>query len=667
MSILKINNLSMAFGGQDLFSGLSAQINRGDHIGLVGPNGVGKTTLLRLIIRELEPISGHTTGQPGLRIGYLPQHRDYNLDQTVYDEVRTGLGEVKTIEDELRRLEDEIKSHENTYPSTDPATGVSDKARGESPLDRLFSRYAELTDRFGLLDGPTAQARVKSLLTGLGIPENLWESPLKNLSGGERNMVGLARILIGDHDLLLLDEPGNHLDFSGLDWLETFLQASDKAFIIVSHNRYMLDRVCRRIWELERGVLEEYGGNYSDYRREKLTKQLSQDAAYKRAQKDIRRLQFNIQRLKAWSSVYNNPKLARTARVFEARVDQLKQVQKSSGDGRKFRFRLTAPPPKGRIALEIKDYRKRFEGNPVLLDNVNFLITQGERVAFVGDNGSGKSTLIRDIIGEGNWEHPRLRIGKSVSTGYFSQLGENLEMKSTVIDEAMRLTGLLRGEAADLAHRFLFTRDDLEKPVSVLSGGEKARLQLAVLMHSGANMLLLDEPTNHLDIPSREAVEDALEEFPGTLVLVSHDRYFLNKLADRILHFRTPNVIPYDGNFNDFWVKNRHHYRSTDRGARGPVRSSGRLHDARESAGGKADKPKRRRLKFDPQRFRELEAEIKRLEDIRPGIETELDRLVAKGKEERARSRRRRLTDIDRKLEELYDEWLILGEKKKKW
>ncbi len=662
---MRINSLSMAFGGQNIFSELNTQINKADHIGLVGPNGAGKTTLLRLIVRELEPISGHVTGQPGLRIGYLPQHRDYNLDQTVYDEVYTGLGEVKAIDTELRRLEKEIKKAENTPPPTISTTGDEEKLRGKTQLDRLFNHYAELIDRYNLLGGPTAEARVKSLLNGLGIPERLWLNPMHNLSGGERNMVGLARILIGDHDLMLLDEPGNHLDFSGLDWLETFLRASDKAFIIVSHNRYMLDRVCLKICELERGKLTEYTGNYSDYRREKLVKQLAQDSAYKRAQKDIQRLRFNIQRLKAWSSVYDNPKLARTAKVFEARVEELKHVQKSTGDGRKLRFRLLSKPSKGKIALEVKHYHKQFEGNPVLLSDVSFLITQGEQVAFVGDNGTGKSTLIRDVIRHGNWEHPNLRVGKSVSVGYFSQLGENLEMKSNVIEETMRLTGLLKGEAADLVYRFLFTNDDLEKPIKVLSGGEKARLQLAVLMHSGAGMLLLDEPTNHLDINSREAVEDALEEFPGTLIVVSHDRYFLNKLADRILHFLPPDIIPYDGNFNDFWQKNKHHYRSTDRSGRGFVkRRTSRLSSNDDF---KNTKLKSKRLKFDPQRFRELEAEIKRLEDVRPNIEEELDKLVAKGKGHRAASRRRRLDEIDRKLEELYDEWLLLGEKKKKW
>jgi ATP-binding cassette subfamily F protein 3 len=662
MSILKLNNIAMSFGGQDLFAGVTVQINRSDHIGLVGPNGVGKTTLLRLIIRELELKGGHIAGQPGLRIGYLPQDRDFDPDLTVYREVYSGLGEVNVVEAEMKKLEAQIGELEQTE-------NEENDNNSRKILDKLFNRYAELTDRFNLLGGTTAEGRVKSILDGLGIPERLWDNPMENLSGGERNMVGLARILVGDHDLMLLDEPGNHLDFSGLDWLENYLRASAKAFVVVSHNRYLLDRVCDRIWELERGKLVEYGGNYSDYRAEKLTRQLAQGAAYKRAQNDIRRLEFNIQRLKAWSSVYDSPKLAKTARVFEARVDELKKVQRPTGDGKKLRFRLLAEPPKGNIALEIKNYTRQFDENPPLLENVNFLISQGERVAFIGDNGTGKSTLIRDVIQEGSWEHPNLRVGKSVKFGYFSQLGENLDMKATIQDDAMRLTGLLRGSAADLLHRFLFTFDDLDKPVGVLSGGEKARLQLAVLMHSGPDMLLLDEPTNHLDIPSREAVEDALEEFPGTIIVVSHDRYFLNKIADRILHFTPPDIIQYDGNFSDFWAKNAHLYKSFERGGRGFIarRTSAEKEAGKATEGGDGKKSKPKRLKFAPQRFKELEAEIRRLEAARPEIEDEFNKLILKGKSTRATLRRRRLDEIDRKLEILYSEWMVLGERKKKW
>ncbi len=637
----------MAYGGQDIFEGLTSQINKGDHIGLVGPNGAGKTTLLRLLMGQLQPLDGSIHKQPELAIGYLMQNPEYPGGQTAFDEVYEGLGEIKQVEARMKEFELKIEQAQN---------------EDQREAEKLGMKYAELTDRYQILGGPAAEARIAALLDGLGVPRRIWQSSMESLSGGERNMVGLARILVGNHDLMLLDEPGNHLDFSGLEWLEHFLKTSEKAFIIVSHNRYTLDRVCTKIWELQRGKLDLYTGNYSDYRAEKLTKQLVQEAAYHRAQKEIDRLQFNIQRMKAWSSVYDNPKLAKTAKIFEKRVEDLKEVDKPQGDGKKLRLRFLTKPPRGHIALDVKEYRIQFDESPPLLENVNFLITQGERAAMVGDNGTGKSTFLKEVIDRGRWENPNLRVGKSVSVGYYAQLGENLEPKRTVIENAMRLTGLLRGNAADLLHRFLFTRDDLEKYVQVLSGGEKARLQLATLVTSGADMLLLDEPTNHLDIASREAVEDALEEFPGTLVVVSHDRYFLDKIADRIFHFVPPDVSEYEGNFSEFWAKHKKLY---------SVKTSKSTHalPKRVVHGQDKGKPKtkQKRFKFDAIRFRELEAEIKRLEDLRPEIETEYNTLTSKGKTARAEKRKVRLDKLDGQLEDLYEEWLLLGEKKKKW
>ena len=625
---------------------IQAKIERGNHIGLVGPNGVGKTTLIRLITGSLEPSGGHVALFPELKIGYLPQHPDYPDEQTVFGEVFAGLGEVRQIERQLRDCESKLKHVEQ---------------EGSEALQQWAQRYADLSERFEMLGGSNAEGRVEEMLNGLGIPHRLWQSRMSSLSGGERNVVGLARILIGDHDLFLLDEPGNHLDFSGLEWLENLLVTTQKAFVIVSHNRYLLDKVCNQVWELNRSELTTYTGNYSQYRQEKLSAQLRQEMEFKRAQKDINRLQFNIQRLKSWASVYDNPALAKTAKIFEKRVEKLQQYEKPTGDGKKMNFRFLTPPQKGNIALDVKSYTKQFDGHPPLLENVSFLISKGERVAFVGNNGTGKSSLLKDIVDEGRWESDVLRVGKSVQVGYFAQLGENLDPKSSLVENAMKMTGMLRGNATDLLHRFLFTRDDLEKNVSVLSGGEKARLQLAVLVSSGADMLLLDEPTNHLDIPSREAVEDALEEFPGTLLFVSHDRYFLDKLSDQVVHFEPPNVTAYDGNFTEFWSKRKKSATAVKPLGHSPM-------DGKKPLSKKvSDKPKQKKLKFDPQRFKELDAEIHRLEASIPEIEQEYETLLQKGKTVRAEHRRKRLKKINHKLEKLYDEWLILGEKKKKW
>ncbi len=639
----------MEFGAQRLFAGVTAQVVRGAHVGLVGPNGVGKTTLLRLIMGECEPSAGHIARLAGLRIGYLPQLPLYPPGQTVLQAVLEGMDEILELEEDIRHHEQELGKTENRKLKTEPDHGRTEK------ILKLAQKFADLLDRHATIGGASAQSRAKEILGGLGVPERLWDQQMETLSGGERNIVALARILVGQYDMILLDEPGNHLDFSGLEWLENYLSSSKLAFIVVSHNRYLLDQVCTSVWELEHGSLEQFTGNYSDYRAEQLTRRLKQESAFQRQQQKISRLEFQIARLRAWGQVYNNPALAKKAKVMEGRIERMDKVVKPRVERRKMKFRFGGEGARGTIALETKDYRKQFDDGMVLLDGVSFLITQGERAAFVGRNGTGKSSLLKDVVTEGNWENPKLRVGKSVKVGYFSQLGENLTMKATLLDEAQRLTGRSPGSAADLLHKFLFTRDDLEKTIGVLSGGEKARLQLAALIVSGSDMLLLDEPTNHLDIDSREAVEDALEEFTGTLVMVSHDRYFLDKLADRVLYFDPPSVNPFEGNFSEFWEKLKAENLSPGAVAQ------------RFIAPEKKPKSKKVSEKFDPLRFKELEAEIARVEAIKPGVEEDIRAFEAKGKESFAERRRARLAELDGRLEELYEEWLTLGERKKKW
>ncbi len=637
----------MEFGGQLLFEGVTCQIVRGSHIGLVGPNGVGKTTLLRLIIGEFEASAGNISRFPGLRIGYLPQHPVYPPGQTVIQAVLEGMEDVLDLEEDIKRHEDELHS---CLRRSDELKEVNDRK-----TMKLAQRYADLLDRHATIGGASAQGKAKEILAGLGVAERLWDQQMETLSGGERNIVALARILVGDYDLILLDEPGNHLDFAGLEWLEQYLSSSKLAFIVVSHNRYLLDQVCTSVWELEHNVLELFTGNYSDYRSEQLTRRLKQESAFHRQQQQISKLEFQIARLKSWGQVYNNPALAKKAKVMEHRIERMDMVEKPRVERKKMKFRFGGEGARGTIALETKDYRKQFDDGMILLDSVSFLITQGERAAFVGRNGTGKSSLLKDVVTDGHWENPRLRVGKSVKVGYFSQLGENLSMKSTLLVEAQRLTRLSPGAASELMYRFLFTRDDLSKTIAVLSGGEKARLQLAALIVSGSDMLLLDEPTNHLDIDSREAVEDALEEFTGTLVMVSHDRYFLDKLADRVLYFDPPAVNAFEGNFSEFWEK----LKAGELTARAVAQ--------RFVAPDKKIKAKKVSEKFDPQRFKEVEAEIARMEAIKPSIEEEIKAFQAKGKDSFADRRRVRLEELDSKLAELYDEWLILGERKKKW
>ncbi len=642
MSLVSLNAFSKSFGGQVILEPTSIDINAGQHIGLVGRNGIGKTTLLKMISGSEQPSSGHVARQSGIRIGYLAQDPIYSEGRSLYSEVREGLAALDRIESELRELEERL---------ADPSL-----AEDEIEYKRVMERYGKLHDLYDTRDGWRADNRVEAILDGLKVPRQDWDRDASTFSGGERNVIGLARLLVQDPDLMLLDEPGNHLDFEGLDWLEEVLNATSNAFILVSHNRYLLDNTCKIIWEMESQAITTYAGNYSAYRAEKLVRMEKLEAAAKRQEKEISRLQFQIQRLKSWANVYDNPGLARTAKHLERRIDKMDKVEKIREDQRKIGISFGNAKTKGDIALDIVKYSRRYGEGPWLLDDVNFRIAQGECMALVGANGTGKSTLFKDIIKEGRWENPVLRVGKAMKLGYFAQMAEPLERKNVLIDEMMRLSGLRRNDSESLLYRFLFNRDDFEKPVAVLSGGEKARVQLAAMMASGANFLLLDEPTNHLDLFSREAVEDALEEFQGTIFVISHDRYFLDKLADRILHLVPPAITPFEGNFSDFWTALKE-----ERIAKLEAAESQKKE---EKAARTSGTQKKRKIKFDAKRFAELEAEIDRLEAQKGRLEEEIQVEVDKGNTKREALKREKLTETERQLEDIYDEWFLLGDKK---
>ncbi len=643
MSLVRINGLSKSFGMQTVLKPISLDIPSGKHIGLVGRNGIGKTTLLKLIARLETPTDGHVASLPGTRIGYLAQDPLYQEGRSLTQEVREGIAAVEKLEEELRDLEAQL---------ADPALKENEEA-----CNFLLNRYARVQELYEHRDGWRADARVEAVLDGLKVPRNDWERDVSTFSGGERNIIGLARLLVQNPDLMLLDEPGNHLDFEGLDWLEDVLRNSASAFILVSHNRYLLDSVCETIWELESQTIEEYAGNYSSYRAEKLTRIEKAESLQRRQEKEAERLRFQIQRLKSWASVYDNPKLARTAKRFEARIENMQKVDIPREDKRKIGVHFQSAETKGNIALDVKEYTKTYDDSPPMFRNSTFRIRQGECVALVGANGTGKTTLFKDIVANGRWENETLRVGRAMKIGYFAQMGEMLEPKSSLVNEMLRLSGLLRNESEKLLHRFLFTRDDLDKPVAVLSGGEKARLQLAALMARGSNFLLLDEPTNHLDIQSREAVEDALEEFPGTLFIISHDRYFIDKIADRILFLEPPNVSEFDGNFSDFF------YTWKERQLQ---RTEAEEQEKREAKKAKRAAKVKKKPKWDRTRFEWLESEIERLEGEREKVSAEIEKEQSKGNRKRLQARQARLDDIETQLEDIWEEWVMMGEGRKK-
>ncbi len=646
MSLITLNNIGRSFGSQDVLTGLNLDINAGKAIGFVGRNGSGKTTLLRLIAGLDQPSTGHMNRLPDLRISYLAQDPQYPAGRTLFDEVREGLAGVEKIEIELRELEAAL---------ADP-----DLQQRADEYKTVMDRYARAQERFELADGYRLDGRVEAILDGLHVPRRDWGREAATFSGGERNIIGLARVLVVEPDVMLLDEPGNHLDFEGLDWLEGELKRFSGAIILVSHNRYLLDSVTQATWELQDSRIEQYSGNYSAYRAEKLLRMERAASDKKRAEREALRLAFQVQRLKSWASVYDNPKLARTAKRFEKRIEDLRNTDKGPRDDtRSIALRFGGERTKGTIAADVRGYTRGYDDAPPLFDNVWFRIEQGQRAALVGPNGSGKTTFLRDLYRKGRWESETLRVGPAMKMGYLSQMGDELDPKNDLIHECLRLTGIRRNEAEALLHRFMFTRDDLTKQVSVLSGGERVRLQLAALMTGNHNFLLLDEPTNHLDVFSREAVEDALEQFQGTLLVVSHDRYFLDKLAEDVYYLNHAAVEEFEGNFSDFWQawSSRRDTEQTKRELK-KQKEKERKQARREN--------KFKRMKFDPKRFAELEGEIHRLEDQILRLKGEIVRERDKGNTKRELAKQGRIDKIRSQLEVAYEEWFVLGDKKKR-
>lgn len=537
MSLVRMQELVLQFGDVTLLDKLNLAIHENSKIGLIGDNGTGKSTLLKILSQKIPYTTGNLLIQPRIRIAYLAQELETTETRTVYEEILSAFDDVKALEPQMRALEDQL-SH----------TQLSSENR-----ERLAHRYDEIQETFRILGGYEIEERVQEVLSRLNLPQNTWNQTLRSFSGGEKNLIGIAKILVLKPHIFLFDEPTNHLDAQGIDWFTEFLQNEVPTFILVSHNRYLLDQCTKEIWELKKGKIKTYTGNYSAYRQKKAEDLALQERLYKTQQNTIERLQFQARRLKDMASAYDDPGQAKRAKALEKRIERMDVVEKPESEQRRIGLRLNPQDRHGVIALDVKDYSLKM-GDRVLFDHAHFQIQYQERVCLAGPNGSGKTSLFQSIIQEGSWDHPSLRIGKSAKVGYYSQMHDTLNPELSVVENVRNLGGVTLTDAKNLLFRFLFHLDDLDRKVSTLSGGEKSRVQLASIMGQGVNLLLLDEPTNHLDIQSCEIIEQVLAEFEGTLFIISHDRYFLNKIVERVLAIE-PNgkIKDYPLSFPEYW------------------------------------------------------------------------------------------------------------------
>ena len=533
MPIVSVIQVSKSYGAERIFDSVSFQINENDCIGLVGPNGAGKSTLLNIIARREEPDEGSVALTRNTRIGYLPQVVDFQPENTLREEMLTVFADVHSWENDLSEL----------------ALALASPAAHEDIAlhEKLLQRYADLQVRFEHAGGYTYENRVDQVLDGLGFTREQQQSPVFQLSGGQQTRAALGKLLLQEPDLLLLDEPTNHLDLKALEWLETYLINWKGAMVVVAHDRYFLDKVVSRTIEMAFARIEEYPGNYTKYlrlREERMERRLRE---YETQQAHIAHTEEFIRRYKAGQR-------SREARGRQKLLNRLERVERPQ-DFPEMHFEFTPVVDSGQIVVSTQklvagyiDGKQRTE----LVRVADLELLRGDCVGLLGPNGSGKTTLLRTIIGELSPLSGQVHLGHNVRIGYYSQTHAGLNAERSIIDEIRQVSVLSEEGARTFLGRFLFSGEDVFKPIGTLSGGERSRVALAKLTLQGSNFLILDEPTNHLDLPSRQFLEEVLAEFEGTLLFVSHDRYFIDRLATKVWVIEDGVLIPYMGNYTEY-------------------------------------------------------------------------------------------------------------------
>jgi len=538
MISITVSNATLILGSRAIFRDLNWEIQHDQKIGMIGPNGAGKSSLFKLITGEHEPEKGGSVIRAkGVTVGYLPQHPEFDPERTAISLALDGNSRIHEIETELQRVESKL--------------GEPDVYNNPKILSRTLDAQHKLLEEFESLGGLNYESRVREILRGLGLPESDFEKPIHALSGGQKKLIGLARLLLANPSVLLLDEPDNHLDMPGKAYLEKLITEYPGAVVIISHDRYILDAVATHIAEIEDGKITTFIGNYTEYIIDKEERLARQEELFQIQQREIGRLEMALKRYKTW--VIFNDKFATRVHAMEARIARIDRIDKPVLDRRKMDLELNGWRGSNQV-LEFEGVTKSFSHRTVLGD-INFLIRHGERVGLIGANGAGKSVMLRLILGKEEPTSGEIKIGPSVKVGYYAQEHETLDFNQTVID-TVRLTGnMSEGRAVSLLTRYLFTYQQATQRVGSLSGGERSRLQLALLVLSGANFLLLDEPTNNLDIASAEVLENALNDFNGTVLVISHDRYFLDQTVNRIFELKDSQITEYAGGYSDYAAK----------------------------------------------------------------------------------------------------------------
>ena len=635
MILMTVQGVSKSFGMKSVLKDISLTLQQGARMGLIGVNGSGKSTLFRLIAGQMEPDEGTISLMRGTRVGMLTQEADIQSDLTVREELSRVFEPVREMERRLRALEEEM----------------AQKHEDEAELDRLSREYARLTDRFEDAGGYEWPSRIQGVLAGLGFAKGREDQPASVLSGGEKTRLCLARLLLTQPDLLMLDEPTNHLDLSSIQWLEDTLKKYRGTVLIISHDRYFMNSVCDCMAEISMRRLVQYEGNYDQFTVKRQADIERQIREYKLQQAEIARQQAIIQRYR----MYNREKSIRAAESREKRLEKMERLERPV-DEQHVRFSFEARRRTGDDVLKVHGLAKGFEGRR-LFENFDLHLRAGDRVAIIGPNGVGKSTLLNIIARKLKADAGEVEFGANVDLGYYEQHQTGLDPEKDVLNELWdAFPRLDLDRVRSVLALFLFTGDDVYKKISMLSGGEKGRVSLCKLMLKRDNLLLLDEPTNHLDMDSREVLEGALEDFDGTILTVSHDRYFINRVADRIIEMRPDGVKEYLGNYDDYLEKKR--------------REEAGLEDAAASGMTKTQLDKQRRKerllregkKALEKQLEAAEARIAAAEKEIQDLETRMADPELYQHPDEARETARRHAELQAGMDALYEEWEALSE-----
>lgn len=626
MSLVRLEKVSKSYDGVPLLEGVDFRVEEGEKVGLIGRNGTGKTTIFRLVTGELEPASGSVERMRRAKVACLAQMPDLPPEETIHHAVMRSFAGLVEEEKRLRDLEHRL------------AEGDHD----------VMEEYSRLQDKFRIHGGYEFRARVRSVLFGLGFREDEFDLAVSALSGGQRTRLMLALVLLEDADLILLDEPENHLDIAAREWLEGFLSESPKAFVIISHDRRTLNAVVKRIDEVERGQVRSYSGDYTFYQRQKALLREQHEKAYQKQQEFIDKEQKWIDRFR-----YKNTKASQVQSRIK-RLEKLERVDAPPPEGKSAGFRFGGVVRTGEVVIDAKDLAMRY-GPLTLYEGFSFQAKRGERIGIIGPNGCGKTTLLRHFAGRLPGGEGEVRLGHKVQLGFYEQHHDNLNRAIDIFEE-MRNTrpDWTPEQVRTYMGRFLFVGDEVFKPVSALSGGELSRVAIAKLIAREPNVLLLDEPTNHLDIASREALEEALARYPGTLVMVSHDRALIDKMVDRLVVFEAGGIVTHLGNYTEY----------RERRERETVTAEGKTEDAlkiRRVARRKRDKAEERERRKRKKDLDALEHRIEAMEETVEDMEMQFTQ-VDPADHEKQRKLKDEYDGLKSDLSALYEEWEELTE-----